>query len=59
LSPIIAVSAERLPGNIHKDPADRLIVATARHLACPLLTSDREILAYAKQGHVEVVNASL
>jgi PIN domain nuclease of toxin-antitoxin system len=57
LHPSIAVNAERLPGHIQRDPADRMIVATARHLACPLLTSDREILAYADQGHVQALNA--
>ncbi|HEX8621432.1 MAG TPA: type II toxin-antitoxin system VapC family toxin [Allosphingosinicella sp.] len=57
LHPSIAVNAERLPGNLQRDPADRMIVATARHLACPLLTSDREILAYAAQGHVSAINA--
>jgi PIN domain nuclease of toxin-antitoxin system len=53
----IAVNAERLPGNIQRDPADRMIVATARHLVCPLLTSDREILAYADQGNVQALDA--
>jgi PIN domain nuclease of toxin-antitoxin system len=53
----IAVEAGTLPAGIHGDPGDRMIVATARHLACPLLTSDREILAYADQGHVQALNA--
>lgn len=57
LHPSIAVNAERLPGNIQCDPADRMIVATARYLACPLLTSGREILAYADQGHVQALDA--
>lgn len=35
-----------LPGVFHKDPADRIIVATARKLAAPLITADEKILAY-------------
>jgi PIN domain nuclease of toxin-antitoxin system len=59
VSPAIAIDAGRLPGNIHGDPADRLIVATARHLVCPVLTTDRKILAYADQGHVQAMEARL
>jgi PIN domain nuclease of toxin-antitoxin system len=42
----IAVEANRLPGDFHRDPADRLIVATARHLDIPLVTADTKILDY-------------
>ena len=35
-----------LPGEFHKDPADRMIVATARKLAAPLVTKDEKIRAY-------------
>jgi PIN domain nuclease of toxin-antitoxin system len=44
----IAVSIEstRLPGAFHKDPADRMIVALARHLNAPLVTADRKLQAY-------------
>jgi PIN domain nuclease of toxin-antitoxin system len=54
LSPNILVEATRLPGTIHKDPSDRMIVATARHHNLTLLTRDDDILTYAKQGHVKV-----
>jgi PIN domain nuclease of toxin-antitoxin system len=48
MEPAIAVDAVGLPGNWrHKDPVDRLIVATARHLDAVLVTADTEILAYA------------
>lgn len=57
LSPAIAVDAGRLPGSLHGDPGDRLIIATARNRACPLLTTDRKILAYAAEGHVQATNA--
>ncbi len=57
IDPPIAVASVRLPGDFHSDPADRLIVATARHHGVPLVTADRAILAYAQQGHVRAVDA--
>jgi PIN domain nuclease of toxin-antitoxin system len=42
----IAVKSTELPGEFHKDPADRFIVATARKLAAPLVTADEKIRAY-------------
>jgi PIN domain nuclease of toxin-antitoxin system len=47
ITPAIAIDASNLPGSFHKDPADRIIVATARAYDCPLITVDREILAYS------------
>ena len=58
LEPAIAVDSVRLPGTLHADPADRLIIATARHLGFPLLTADRAILDYGNAGHVHVIDAS-
>ena len=46
LTPAIAVESTQLPSGFHKDPADQIIVATARLLDCPLITSDAKILAY-------------
>jgi PIN domain nuclease of toxin-antitoxin system len=51
----IAIGAAFLPGDFHSDPADRLLVATARSMRVPLVTRDRKILAYGKTGHVEVL----
>lgn len=48
----IAVKSVGLPGDFHKDPADRLIVATARKLAAPLVTADEKMRAYP---HVRTV----
>lgn len=42
----IAVSSTTLPDAFHKDPADRIIVATARKYAAPLVTADEKIRAY-------------
>ncbi|MFM7345865.1 MAG: type II toxin-antitoxin system VapC family toxin [Tagaea sp.] len=53
----VALASTRLPGVFHADPADRLIIAQARALGAPLLTSDRAILAYAKAGHLKAIRA--
>jgi PIN domain nuclease of toxin-antitoxin system len=46
LTPDVAVGSTQLPGAFHKDPADQIIVATARVYGCPLVTLDRLIRAY-------------
>lgn len=46
LSPEIAVESTCLPGSFHRDPADQIIVATARLYQCPLVTIDQKIRAY-------------
>ena len=48
----ILVAASFLPELVHGDPADRIIIATARSLGLHIVTSDRAILAYAQRGHV-------
>ena len=57
IEPAIAVRAGELPG-LHGDPADRILIATARVQKCPLMTSDQRIIAYGKAGHVQVIDAS-
>jgi PIN domain nuclease of toxin-antitoxin system len=57
LEPAIAVEAGELE-ELHGDPADRIIIATARHFSAPLLTADRAILAYGAAGHVEAIDAT-
>ncbi|MEX0827677.1 MAG: type II toxin-antitoxin system VapC family toxin [Haliea sp.] len=42
----VSVESTRLPGDFHKDPADRMIVALARHLNAPLVTADAKIHDY-------------
>ena len=46
-TPAIALGAYQLPGEFHSDPADRMIVATARHLNATLVTRDEKIRAYS------------
>ncbi len=50
----IAIGAYSLPGAFHKDPADRLLVATARIHDLTLVTTDERILRYP---HVKSQNA--
>lgn len=42
-----AIASYELPGDFHKDPADRMLVATARELDCLLVTADDLILGYS------------
>ena len=58
LLPAVAVDSARLPGPIHGDPADRIIIATARHAGAALLTADKAILAYHGAGYVQATDAA-
>jgi PIN domain nuclease of toxin-antitoxin system len=53
LSPSIAVASTRLPWEAHLDPADRIMIATARHLDATPVTADRQILGYGEQGLIK------
>jgi len=53
LTPQIAVASTQLPQPFHRDPADQMIVATARVHDIELLTADRRILEYAHVRTVE------
>ena len=46
LTPQIAIEPTKLPGSFHRDPADQIIVATARVYDISLLTADSRILQY-------------
>jgi PIN domain nuclease of toxin-antitoxin system len=46
LSTDIAIESTRLPEPFHRDPADQMIVATARILSLSILTADQKILNY-------------
>jgi len=47
-----AIESTQLPGDFHKDPADRIIVAMTRRHNATLVTSDKLILAYP---HVKTI----
>lgn len=55
LTPEIAIAASFLPLPLHGDPADRLLIATARALDVPIVTRDRRILDYARAGFVAAI----
>jgi PIN domain nuclease of toxin-antitoxin system len=57
LSPSIAIESTRLPGTLHRDPADRMLVATARLTGAALVTCDEHLLTYAKHGHLRAIDA--
>jgi PIN domain nuclease of toxin-antitoxin system len=50
----IAIESCELPGEFHGDPADRMLVATARILNIPLMTRDKKIESYAQKGYVKL-----
>jgi PIN domain nuclease of toxin-antitoxin system len=51
---ILANSCE-LPGQPPDDPADRIMIATARETNLVLMTRDSKILAYSRAGHVRTM----
>jgi PIN domain nuclease of toxin-antitoxin system len=53
LTPEIVIESTQLPGEFHRDPADQIIVATARINDCELVTSDEKIIEYP---HVETIS---
>jgi PIN domain nuclease of toxin-antitoxin system len=55
MSPDLLIASSFLPGRPPKDPIDRIITATARELGATLMTRDRALLDYGKQGHVSVL----
>ena len=55
MAPQLLVESSFLPGLAPNDPADRIIISTARHLGLTLVTRDQPILDYAEQGHVDAL----
>jgi PIN domain nuclease of toxin-antitoxin system len=51
LIPPIALDSTSLPGEFHGDPADRIIVATARYHSAKIITCDKLVLAYGGMKH--------
>ena len=54
MSPDLLIASSFLPGDPPRDPADRIIVATARDCGATLITRDHALLAYGEQGHIRV-----
>lgn len=57
ITPAIAVASSLLPGIFHGDPADRILVATARALNVPLVSRDHGIVMYGRGGRLKTVRA--
>lgn len=55
LSVRVLIASSYLPGQPPRDPADRMIAATARENGLKLITRDQLLLDYADQGHVEAL----
>lgn len=56
ISPEVAAESVSLMDDFHGDPADRIIVATAKCLGATLLTRDQKILSWAKLGHIKSIS---
>lgn len=57
LTPEIAIESTRLPDRAPRDPADRILIASARIEGARLATRDRTILDYAAAGRLQVLDA--
>jgi PIN domain nuclease of toxin-antitoxin system len=51
IPPSVLIASSYLPGDTPADPADRIIVATAREYDLRIVTRDRRLLAYAESGY--------
>jgi PIN domain nuclease of toxin-antitoxin system len=52
LTPEVLITSADLPDCDNRDPADRILIATAREYGMRIVTRDRKILEYADKGHV-------
>jgi PIN domain nuclease of toxin-antitoxin system len=55
LTPEVLSRSSFLPGEIHGDPADRILASTARMFDYRLMTRDRRLLDYAAEGHIHAL----
>jgi PIN domain nuclease of toxin-antitoxin system len=55
LTAAVLMESSFLPGRMNDDPADRIIAATAREYGFTVMTRDRALLDYARQGHLSAV----
>jgi PIN domain nuclease of toxin-antitoxin system len=57
LTPEIMIESVHLPGELHGDPADRMLVATSRVLGATLLTKDDKLIRYSRHRHFRALEA--
>jgi PIN domain nuclease of toxin-antitoxin system len=55
MAPEVLIASSFLPGTPPRDPADRILAATARQYGYALVTRDRLLLDYAEQGHMQAL----
>ena len=55
MPPEVLIASSWLPGAPPPDPADRIIIATARQYGLSIMTRDARILDYAAEGHVRAM----
>ena len=55
MPPAVLIASTRLPGTPPRDPADRIIAATARAYGLTVITRDGELLPYAAAGHMRAI----
>ena len=55
MTPELLIASSFLPGMPPRDPADRILAATAREYGYRLVTRDRPLLDYADQGHIQAL----
>lgn len=59
LTPEILIESCNLINYAHKDPADRMIVASCRKIDSHLMTFDQKIIDYGKQGYIKLASPGL
>jgi PIN domain nuclease of toxin-antitoxin system len=52
----VLIASSFLPDAPFRDPADRIIAATAREYGYTLLTRDKQLLAYSEKGHIRTMS---
>lgn len=52
LHPEIALNSSNLPGNLHGDPADRIIIASTMYIQGTLITADTRLVQYCKKQKI-------
>ena len=55
MPPHVLMDSSFLPGALNSDPADRILVATAREYGFTLVTRDGDLLRYARDGHLSAL----
>ena len=55
ISPSVLMASAVLPQPAPRDPADRIIAATARAFGYVVITRDGELLPYARAGHLQAL----